>query len=206
MNYVNSVTNRKPANGEPVEFAVSPSVRPSVRPALELVKGGYAHVLEDVGVLLSECRAAGLDPQYDNLRREAAGRVAKIVERDERHAVVRAHIPSVGEVWLSLTSFSGRTDVQGKDKLDDNNNYKNDKNSVHGSSEVGVAEKIQELEAELQVGRETVAEALQAVGELHGRLQRTRSEKRHAVDRFHQLRNRAVQLGKECTLSGKLSV
>lgn len=159
---------------------------------VDIVEGGHGQLMSDADALLTICRAAGLSSQTDEKRRLAAGRVAKVVERDDNHGVVRGHVPGIGDVWFPLAAFIGKATAQTDTLLDEL-----ESSAPSQASEASGPVKIQELETELEVGRETVAEALQAVGELHGRLQRTRAEKRHAIDRFHQLRNRAVQLSKE---------
>jgi len=152
----------------------------------ELVEGTWHQLLTDESAVINACREAGLDAGVNLMRRTAVGKMVKVLERDDRQGIVRCHLPNAGEIWFAFAAFG----IKIKDEVAEST-------TVSDRSALTDAERIQELEQELLVGRETVAEALQAVTDLHGRLQRTRAEKRSAMDKFSQLRQKAMLLSKE---------
>jgi len=153
---------------------------------IDLAEGTWCQVLSDEAVVINACREAGLDVSSNLLRRTAVGKMVKVIERDDRQGIARCHVPNYGELWFAF----GALGIKVKDEPVEST-------TVSDRSGLTDVERVHELEQELLVGRETVAEALQAVTELHSRLQRTRAEKRSGMDKFGQLRQKAMLLSKE---------
>eukprot|EP00747_Dinoflagellata_sp_TGD_P207604 gnl/TRDRNA2_/TRDRNA2_81155_c0_seq1.p1 gnl/TRDRNA2_/TRDRNA2_81155_c0~~gnl/TRDRNA2_/TRDRNA2_81155_c0_seq1.p1 ORF type:complete len:249 (-),score=51.05 gnl/TRDRNA2_/TRDRNA2_81155_c0_seq1:270-1016(-) len=154
-----------------------------IHKAVELVEGGKAQILDDVREVLNACRSAGIGTEHDDLRKASVGRVCKIMEKDTTDGTILVHVPSIGsQVWLAAGCFAPFIQDDGF--------------SAEGLANVS-AEHVQELEHELQLGRETVQEALEAINELYSRLQKTKSDKKRAIEKFQQLRHRAVMLSRE---------
>jgi len=157
----------------------------------DIVEGGAVMVLNDEPMVLSACRAAGIGTVFDHLRRQALGRLVEVLERDERDGTVRCRVPDVGDVWFAVGAFAPKL----KDELggEGSSTTISDRST---SCEV-LERRIQNLEQELRVGRETTQEAVQAVSELQGRFQSVREEKKRGIERFQLLRQRAVSLNKD---------
>lgn len=151
----------------------------------DIVEGGQAEVLGDERLVMEACRRAGIDTQSDELRRAAIGRVVNVIDRDDRDGTCRVQVPGVGFVWLAVAAFAARP-------RDPHIGSQGD-----APDSAATAERAEELNRELEVGNQTVAEAMEAVKELQERLQKTRDDKVKRVQRFHELRQKAVALSKE---------
>jgi len=152
-----------------------------------LVPGTSAQLLADEHLVLSACRAAGISPKYDALRRTALGRVMKIVERDERDGTVLCKLEGVGSVWFPVAAFTPKT----------NGETTEESTTVSAGSGLESERKLQELEQELQVGKDTVSLGIQTLNELHARLEIIRNTKKRGVEKFQEKRREAVLLSRE---------
>lgn len=96
----------------------------------------------------------------------------------------------------SINNGGSSRSKTGKDK-EDNAEEGSTTVSDKSGGYISMERRLQELEQELGVGRETVAESLQAVNELTQRLHRSRDDRRRAVEKYNTLRQRAVALTRE---------
>lgn len=148
----------------------------------DVAEGYQAEVLANTELVMDACRRAGLDTKTDELRAAAVGRTVNVIERDDRDGTCRVHVPGVGLVWLAIAAFEARPrgpEITTSDAAKDS------------------SEREQELRRELKMGRETVAEAMEAVKELQERVRVSREDKAKRVKRFQDLRHKAVALSKE---------
>jgi len=148
--------------------------------AAHLEKGTWHKVIDDMATVLQSCRDTGLSSKQDFLRRAAVGKAVQVVERDDLAGTVKCKVPGHAvAVWLGLGAFGISMD------------------DPTGAQKASEAQQVLELEQELAIGKETVEEALQAVTDLHVRLQRTRAEKDSAAQKFATLKDKATKLSKE---------
>lgn len=191
--HANPMTLTADTNGGPVRQGLLTSVRTMVKSGdarvQTLVPGGQAQLLADEHLVLSACRAAGISPKYDALRRMALGKVMRVMKRDESDGTVLCKLDGVGDVWFAVSAFAP-TMNKGTTAADESS-----KETPGGSHEN--ERRYKELEQELQVGKETVSLGIQTLNELNARLENIRNTKRRGIEKFQEKRREAVLLSRE---------
>eukprot|EP00928_Gymnodinium_smaydae_P027639 TRINITY_DN21307_c0_g1_i1.p1 TRINITY_DN21307_c0_g1~~TRINITY_DN21307_c0_g1_i1.p1 ORF type:complete len:1076 (+),score=167.63 TRINITY_DN21307_c0_g1_i1:57-3230(+) len=164
----------------------------------EITAWSVRYVLEDHDALLAACREAGINAKNDVLRLQCAGMAVKIIEVDASDGTVKCRAPGVGDVWFGLGAItSQRKRRPSVSSAQETVVEQAEETSPNGVGHEEFLRRKQELEADLQAGRQTVSEALAAVSELEWALLREQEEKEKLAQKFLVLKKKVAQLNHE---------
>mmetsp|Transcript_38886 Transcript_38886/g.91562 ORF Transcript_38886/g.91562 Transcript_38886/m.91562 type:complete len:1329 (+) Transcript_38886:201-4187(+) len=163
----------------------------------EVPMWSFVKILDHEEAVLNSCRLAGIGTEHDAKRLECLGEIARCIQQDPRDNTVKCRFNegqlSV-DVWMPLGALTVLKP------------YKKVKTTVEekifGPKKVvppEIANKIQELQQEVAVGKNTVTEAMKALSELQWRNMKEQEEKTRIVSKFKMLHKKTRALTKEHT-------
>lgn len=148
--------------------------------------------------LLEACRTSFLNDTADGLREESLGRLCRVLCVDKRHETVQCSVAGVGDFWIPVTTLckpgperEGPLFKWGEEPWESCSDVAV---GAVPSSSSDVDRKIQQLNAELSVGRHTIEEAQATVTELELRFAREQEETARLEEKFAGLKRNVLKL------------
>mmetsp|Transcript_26997 Transcript_26997/g.46862 ORF Transcript_26997/g.46862 Transcript_26997/m.46862 type:complete len:1137 (-) Transcript_26997:83-3493(-) len=155
------------------------------REASGVYPGGNATILSDEHTVIAACRAAGIGPRYDDLRRMSLGRDVHVERCDDKDGTVLCAVEGVGSVWFPTAAFASKESPLGSAREEENLTEEQ--------------RRVRALEEELKVGKETIAMGMHTMREQKARLEELQALKREEMHMFKETRHEAVELTRENT-------
>jgi len=157
-------------------------------------------IKEDIDEVLDACRDSEIDETEDKLRKQATGKICRVIMSDPTHPSLRCRIPGLGDLWFGCAALehlrSPQKDVmsmrQARAASADRQVSSHDSIEDGEGRDLELLRIVNDLETEKRFGEQTVTEAINAVSELKWQQVKEKTDRSKLHQKIQGLKKKVI--------------